>query len=494
MENSKALPTLGLALACAAFTFGLAVCAQAQTVTDFANFDGVDGARPFGQTVTQATNGRFYGATTYSGGASGIDGMGNVYELTPSGKLSNFYSFCSLANCADGANPIGTPILGSDGNLYGVTAFGGSDAAGTTGSGTVYKLTLEGKLTTLYAFCPTLPCSDGLNPNGIIQASDGNLYGATGGGGQFNDGTIFEITSTGEFKSLYSFCSLADCVDGGAPQAPPIQGNDGNFYGTTVAGGSENGGVFYELTASGTYTVLHNFCYLPRANCPEGATPGPIVQDASGNFFGTTYQGGSHAGNAYGFGTVFKITPANQFSVLQSFNILNAHPSWGVLLANDGNLYGSTQGSVVTGINNGTLFEITPENKFTELYAFGEAYPGSNVNTPFFQGTDGNLYGTTTYGGVVPYNYGTVFRLSNGLSPLVKTVPVRGTVGTSVLILGNHLTGSTSVTFNGVPAQFVVSKDSFIRAIVPAGATTGTVSVVTPSGTLNSNPQFVVTK
>jgi uncharacterized repeat protein (TIGR03803 family) len=494
MKTSKFQLTLGLVLACAAFTFSLAVRAQAQTVTNFANFDGVDGARPFGQTVMQATNGRLYGTTTYSGGASGIDGMGNVYELTPSGKLSNFYSFCSLANCADGANPFGTPILGSDGNLYGVTAFGGSDASGLNGAGTVYKLTLEGKLTTLYAFCPTLPCTDGVNPNGIIQASDGNLYGATGGGGQFGDGTIFEITSTGEFKSLYSFCSLVDCVDGRAPQEPPIQGNDGNFYGTTAVGGTEAGGVFYELTASGTYTVLHNFCSLPDENCPEGTTPGPIVQDASGNFFGTTYEGGSHAGNYKGFGTVFKITPANQFSVLQSFNILNAHPSWGVLLANDGNLYGSTQGSVVTGINNGTLFEITPENVFTELYAFGEEYPGSYVNTPLFQATDGNLYGTTTYGGSPRYNYGTVFRVSNGLSPLVETVPVRGTVGTSVLILGNNLTGSTSVTFNGASAEFTVESDSYIKATVPTGATTGVVSVVTPSGTLNSNPQFVVSK
>jgi uncharacterized repeat protein (TIGR03803 family) len=489
MKSFKPSSALTLALACVALTFNLTVTAQAQTVANFANFDGVDGARPFGQTVMQATNGRFYGTTPYMGAY----GVGNVYELTPSGKLTNFYSFCSLANCADGANPSGTPILGSDGNLYGVTSFGGNDAAGSNGSGTVYKLTLQGKLTTLYAFCPTLPCSDGQNPVGIIQGSDGNLYGAAGGG-KFNGGTIFEITSTGGFKSLYSFCSLADCVDGTAPKAPPIQGSDGNFYGTTFAGGSENGGVFYELTASGTYTVLHNFCYLTGENCPEGSLPNTIVQDASGNFFGTTSQGGSHAGNYEGFGTVFKITPANQFSVLQSFNILNAHPFWALLLANDGNLYGSTQGSVVTGLNTGTLFEITPENVYTELYEFGEGYPGSNVNTPLFQATDGNLYGTTTYGGILPYNYGTVFKVSNGLSPLVETVPVRGPVGTSVLILGNKLTGSTSVAFNGVEAKFTVGSDSYIKAKVPAGASTGVVSVVTPSRTLNSNPQFVVTK
>ena len=498
MKSSKALLALGLALVCAAFTISGAVRAPAQTVINFANFDGVDGNRPFGQTVMQATNGRFYGAT-FSGGAYG---MGNVYELTPSGKLSNVYSFCSLANCADGAYPLGTPILGNDGNLYGVTdsGGGGSNAVGSIGSGTVYKLTLDGKLTTLYAFCPSLPCSDGQSPSVVIQGSDGNFYGATSAGGNTGtgtygegEGTIFEITSTGEFKSLYTFCLLAGCLDGSYPGAF-IQGNDGNFYGTTGSGGTETGGVFYEFTASGTYTVLHNFCFLENENCPEGSQPTSIMQDASGNFFGTTFWGGSHAGHAQGFGTVFKITPENQFSVLQSFNILNPYPSWQLLLANDGNLYGSTQGSVVTGINNGTLFEITPEDAYTELYEFGEAYPGSYVNTPLFQATNGNLYGTTTYGGSPRYSYGTVFQVSNGLSPLVETVPVAGKVGQSIIILGNGLPGSTRVTFNGVAAEFTVESDTYIKAIVPSGATTGIVSVNTPSGRLNSNPQFVVTK
>ena len=480
---------LALALACTAFTFNLAVCAGAQTVTDFANFNGVNGHLAQGQTIVQATNGRFYG-TTASGGAYG---KGNMYELTPGGKLSNFYSFCSLANCADGSEPSASPILGSDGNLYGVTSGGGSDAVYPYGSGTVFKMSLDGKITTLYTFCPTAPCIDGSTPTGILQASDGNLYGSTYFGGSTNAGTIFQLTPSGEFKSLHSFCSVAKCADGQSPNFPPIQGNDGNFYGTGYDGGS-GGGVFYELTASGTYTVLYDFCDTNFGDCASGSLPNPIVQDASGNFFGTTYEGGSHAGNAYGFGTVFKITLANQFSVLQSFNILNAHPSWGVLLANDGNLYGSTQGSVPAGINNGTLFEITPEDAYTELYEFGDAYPGSYVNTPLFQATNGNLYGTTTYGGSPRYSYGTVFQVSNGLSPLVETVPVRGPVGTSVLILGNNLTGSTSVAFNGVEAKFTVESESYIKATVPAGATTGVVSVVTPSGTLNGNPEFVVSQ
>jgi uncharacterized protein (TIGR03437 family) len=134
---------------------------------------------------------------------------------------------------------------------------------------------------------------------------------------------------------------------------------------------------------------------------------------------------------------------------------------------------------------------MTPAGSYTTLYSFGsqgyDPYSG-----PLVQGTNGEIYGTTLYSEVG--DGGTIFSLDNGLSPLVETAPVAGPVGKSVLILGNGLTGSTSVTFNGVEAAFTVESDTYIKATVPTGATTGTVSVVTPSGTLNSNPQFVVTK
>ena len=484
MKGSRSSLTLGLALACAAFTLCLAVGAQAQTVTDVANFDGVNGHLPQGQTVIQATNGRYYGTTA----VGGTHGMGNIYELTPGGKLSNFYSFCSLANCADGAQPAASPILGADGNLYGTTAGGGSDALYPNGSGTVYKMTLDGEITTLYTFCATAPCTDGSTPTGMIQASDGSLYGSTYFGGSANAGTIFQITPTGEFKSLYSFCSRAKCADGQSPNFPPIQGNDGNLYGTMYDGGS-GGGVFYELTTSGTYKVLYVFCNSNSGDCPTGSLPNPIVQDASGNFFGTTDDGGSR-----GFGVAFEITTADQYTVLENFNFATTYNYEGLTLANDGNLYGTTL-FAANGTNEGTVIEITPEGATKELYVFSNgSLSGYDPWSPLFQATDGNLYGTTNYGGGGKGYYGTVFKLSNGLSPLVKTVPVRGSVGASVIILGNNLTGSTSVTFNDVEAEFTVESESYIKATVPAGATTGVVSVVTPSGTLNSNPQFVVAK
>jgi uncharacterized repeat protein (TIGR03803 family) len=159
-------------------------------------------------------------------------------------------------------------------------------------------------------------------------------------------------------------------------------------------------------------------------------------------------------------------------------------------LANDGNFYGITaEGGPA---NAGTIFEITAAGTFRTLYTFAPPY-GDEPAGPLLQGTNGNLYGTTPSNpGYDPL--GTVFELSNGLGQSVRTAPGAGEVGKTVLILGNGLTGSTSVTFHGVEAPFTVESDTYIKATVPTGATTGTVSVVTLSGTLNSNPQFVVTK
>jgi uncharacterized repeat protein (TIGR03803 family) len=299
MKRSQCPLALGLALACAAITFGAAVCAQAQTFTDLAYFNGNNGQAPLGS-VIQATDGNFYGITM----SGGTYGYGNVFQLTPAETLSSIYSFCSQANCADGLNPRSGPILGSDGNLYGVTYFGGN----STSAGTFYKMTISGKITTLYSFCPTSPCADGQGPNGVVQASNGNFYGTTYTCAKSCGGTIFEITSAGNFKLLYRFCSRANCVDGANPTFPPIQASNGNFYGTTFWGGADGGGVVYEMTPAGTYKVLYNFCSF---GCRGGSNPTSIAQDANGNLFGTTNSGGS-----YGLGNIFEITTTNQYIVL----------------------------------------------------------------------------------------------------------------------------------------------------------------------------------
>jgi uncharacterized repeat protein (TIGR03803 family) len=466
-----------LVLASLALTLSLAVRARAQTLTYLADFDGTNGYQPFGS-VTQATDGNFYGTTAFGG-----KGYGNVFRMTPSGEVTSLYNFCSRANCTDGATPDTSPILGSDGNLYGVTLAGGHILAGGGGNGVFYRLTLAGQFTVLHDFCSSDGCPDGGNPPGIMQASDGNFYGVAGTEG---GGIIFKISPSGKFKTIYTFCSQTNCVDGSGGDSPPIQGRDGNFYGTAASGGTQGGGVFYKLTAAGAYQVLFNFCN-PDKNCPDGSIPNTIVQDSKGNFFGTTIVGA----------VVFEFTSTGEYKVLHNLSLPGeAQP---LTLASDGNLYGMAGGGdpLDGGDGPGGIFEISPAGIFTQLYVFcgcGDPVTGYNPEGQLFQGTDGNFYGTTIFGGVSKESYGTVFKLSNGLSPLVETVPVRGSVGTHVIILGNGLTGSTSVTFNGKEAAFTVESDTYIKATVPNGATTGTVSVVTPSGKLNSNPQFVVTK
>ncbi len=472
MKNSKSRFTLGFVLACAAITFSLAVCAHAQTVTFVYDFHA-SGQQSSALSVIQGTDGNLYGVA-----AGGAYNQGQIFQMTPTGELTTIYSFCSQPNCADGEGQEPMPILGSDGNLYGVATFGGN----ATGSGTFYKLTPAGQFTKLYTFCSAPGCADGQWPHGFIQGRDGNFYGTTESGGANNSGALYQLSPSGGFKVLYSFCSLPKCIDGGTSNI--IQGIDGKFYGT-AGKGTLGGGYLYQIARDGSFNMLYNFCLYTDVNCTSGSYPSPLVQDAKGNFFGTTAYGGVNGG-----GTVFEITPNYQFHMLHGFGVHNqaSDPIFGITLANDGNLYGT---SVDYGYDGGRLFEVTPKGVYTELYSFQCCY--DPFWKPPFQATNGLLYGTTLYGPGTCC-YGTIFSLENGISPLVETVPVAGKVGQSVLILGNGLTGSTSVTFNGVAAKFTVESDTYIKVAVPKGATTGIVSVATPSGTLNSNPQFVVTK
>src|SRR5882672_505803 len=218
MKAFKSQFTLGLALAWAAVTLSMAVSAQAQTVTFVAQFQGNQASAI---SVIQGTDGNFYGAA-----AGGIYHQSQIFRMTPSGGLSTLYSFCSQPNCADGGEQAPMPILGSDGNLYGVATFGGN----ATGSGTFYKLTLAGQFTKLYTFCSAPGCADGQWPHGFIQGRDGNFYGTTESGGANNSVAPYQLRPSGGFKVLYSFCSLPKCIDGGTSNI--IHGIDVKFYGT----------------------------------------------------------------------------------------------------------------------------------------------------------------------------------------------------------------------------------------------------------------------
>jgi uncharacterized repeat protein (TIGR03803 family) len=217
------------------------------TVTTIYNFCSLpncaDGLLPTTPLV-QGTDGNLYGAT------SQFDTFpATIFKITTSGKLTTLYTFCEQQGCTSGDAP-NALLLGTDGNFYGITSRGG--ASGPNGLGTVFKMTPGGTLSTLYSFCSVGSCLDGADPGGgLVEGTDGNLYGTTSEGGQYGSGTlggtIFKITPQGSLTTLYSFCAQQpNCADGTDPFGPPTQGTDGNFYGTT-SGGNVGSGTLYKL-------------------------------------------------------------------------------------------------------------------------------------------------------------------------------------------------------------------------------------------------------
>jgi len=461
---------------------------RAQTFTNLADFNGNNGKYPEGA-VIQGFDGNFYG-TTNQGGANDA---GIVFKMSPAGKLKTLYSFCSLAQCADGSEPQGALVLATNGMFYGVTASGGD--SGRNGVGTIFAITAAGKLTTLHNFEYD---SEGATPlAGLIQAANGNFYGTTQAGG-VGSGTIFEISATGKFTSLYSFCSLGDCADGMAPNTSLVQGTDGNFYGTTPLGGNgsdcsfslfHNGcGTVFRITPAGKLTTLYNFCSMP--NCADGSQPqSSLIQATDGSFYGITEFGGANL-NIYGSGTVFKITPAGKLTTLYKFCTVTGcpdgeDPKAPLVQATDGNFYGTTIAGGAAGL--GTLFEVTPAGALTTLDSVCSTSPCFPLG--LLQATSGTFYGTTADGG---NGYGNVFSLATGLGPFVSFVRSAAKVGQQFGILGQGFAGTTSVSLNGIPATFTVKAGTLLIATVPAGATTGYVTVTTPSGVLTSNVPFRV--
>ena len=459
------------------------VSSSAQTFTTLLNFAGANGAAPYAGLV-QGTDGSFYG-TTQNGGANGFSGT--VFKITPEGKLTTLYNFCSQALCSDGSYPEGTLVQATNGKFYGTTFYGGfTDSSCQPGCGTVFEITAAGELTTLYTFCKQ-SCSDGARPMaGLIQANDGDLYGTASEGGANSSGTVFKITPEGKLTTLYSFCVLAGCADGSAPMAELIQARDGNFYGTTFGGGSNGiSGTVFRITANGKLTTLHSFDGGADGEFPYAG----LVQATDGNFYGTTNDGGMY------YGTVFKITPTGKLTTLASFCPQpwlgcpnGAFPTAGLVQGTDGNFYGTTtnfSGSKTLA----TVFRVSFKGKFNLLHQFDGA-DGALPYAGLIQATNGNFYGTTYGGG--RRGDGGVFGLDVGLGPFVEIRPTSGKAGTSVIVLGNNLRDSTSVTFNGTSATFTVISNTEIRATVPPAATTGSISVTTLAGTLSSNVFFLV--
>jgi len=467
-----------------------AIPSPAQTFNTLLSFNGSDGEFPTRAPLVQGLDGNLYG-TTYGGGANG---NGTVFKITPAGTLTTLYSFCSQTSCTDGANPEAGLVLATNGYFYGTTFSGGiSNCAFGSSCGTVFKITPSGTLTTLHSFDQT----DGGNPGTLVQAGNGSFYGITfGGGGSIKCtggcGTVFQITPAGNLSTLYSFCSQTNCTDGSFPTGL-VQGSSGNFYGTTESGGSSTNCIFgsscgtvFKITPRGTLTTLHSF------DGTDGDDPeAGLVQGTDGNFYGTTISGGTNSD-----GTVFKITPSGTLTTLHSFSGTDGDsPNAMLVQGTDGNFYGATSVGGSNSCSNGcgTVFEITPSGTLTTLHSFDGT--DGNASAGLVQDTNGTFYGTTESGGSsrnCSGGCGTVYSLSVALNPFVGTLPTSGKVGTTVKILGQNLMGTTGVSFNGTAATFTVVSNSYIKASVPNGATTGFVTVTTPSATLKSNKKFRV--
>ena len=465
------------------FWAAVAVAAPATTFNTLVSFHGTNGDEPEFVTLVQGTDGNLYGTTSFGG----TNGEGTVFKITPAGTLTTLYSFCSQTGCTDGFNPYAGLVQATNGNFYGTTGSGGANGFG----GTVFEITPAGTLTTLYSFCSQPSCTDGELPEArLVEATNGVLYGTTLDGGAYGVGTVFKITTTGKLTTVYSFCSQPGCTDGYDPYAGLVQATNGNLYGTTGSGGDNASGTIFEITPAGKLTTLYSFC--SQTNCSDGTFPhAGLVQGSSGNLYGTTEYGG-----ASNDGTVFKITLAGKLTTLYSFCSQTSctdgeFPQDGLVQATSGNFYGTAEGGGAS--NDGTIFEITPAGKLTTVYSFCSQASCTDGSLPFgglAQATSGEFYGTTHGGGA--NGDGTVFSLSVRLGPFVETLPGAAAVGAEVQILGTNLHGATAVTFNGTPATFTVRSASLIMTHVPTGATTGTVQVTLPSGTLSSNVAFRV--
>ena len=359
--------------------------------------------------------------------------------------------------------PSAALVQGSDGNFYGTTEYGG-----TNGLGTVFQATTNGTLTTLVSFNGT----NGSYPfAGLVQGSDGNFYGTTEyGGTNGNHGTVFQMTPAGALTTLVSF----NGTNGSYPTAALVQGSDGNFYGTTQSGGASGMGTVFEITSSGVLTTLVSF------NNTDGSVPlAGLVQGTNGNFYGTTFQGGDLSidglFNNSGAGTVFEMTPAGVLTTLVVFNGYNgANPAGGLVQGTNGNLYGTTSigGNVNfnAGWGFGTVFKMTPGGALTTLVSFSLTN-GYNPTAGLAQGSDGNFYGTTDGGG------------AGGSGAVFKMTPA------GVL--------TTRVSFNGAngnspQAALVQGSDGNFYGTTEYGGTNrlGTVFQVTTNGTLTTLVSF----
>ncbi len=392
---------------------------SAVTYTSLIEFTVTNGS--LGGGLFRGSEGKLYGTTS---GGLGIYSNGTIFSVTTNGLLTTLFLF----NGTNGSSPRGNVVQGSDGAFYGATAHGGSNDVGT-----VYKFTTNGVLTTLVEFNNT----NGAYPaRGLCLGNDGAFYGTTAGGGtnhgDYNGGagTIFRITTDGTFTSLFSFNN----TNGNQPVATLTLASDGNFYGTTYGGGatfssnSDGNGTVFKFALDGKLTTLFSF------NSNNGAEPqAGMIQGKDGALYGTTAEGGT-----YGCGTIFKISTNGDFSSLFSFAGTNGATLFdGLVEGSDGAFYGMASGGGTGygfGLGAGTIYRLTTNGAFSKLFDFNNANGYLPLGTLMPAG-NGVYYGTASQGGT--YNEGAIFRFSV-CPPVSATIQANNTILLSWMALNGR--------------------------------------------------------
>jgi len=364
--------------------------------------------------LVRDAEGNLYGATSLGGNMSGncseLQGCGVVFELSAKGKFRVLHTF----DFSDGAVP-NKLIYDGTGNLYG-TAAGGNSACQNQGCGVIFKLTTDGDFTLLYRFAGG---SDGSNPNGLTMGAKGNLYGTTEGSISSDEeyGEVFELNTSGQFGVLYSFNGT---TDGNSP-AGVIQDSQGNLYGTTVGGGDTSCilhkgsgcGLVYRLDTSGKETVLYSF-----KGRSDGAFPNsPLIIDKAGNLYGTASLGGYEKGICHlpdspvGCGTVFKIDTAGAFSALVKFDSTDGNYPGPLTEESDGTTFGTTVlGGKGCCEGGGVVYKLEASGKESVVYEDFNQKSGGQWPIKVVKDGEGNLYGATVFGGAS--DRGVIFELT----------------------------------------------------------------------------------
>jgi uncharacterized repeat protein (TIGR03803 family) len=462
--------------------------------TDLWQFDGTNGASPIAG-LTLASDGNFYGTT-----ASGGKGYGTVFRFTPPASFTVLHVF----NYTDGDTPESAPVEAKDGNLYGATY-----------SGTTYRIKLPAG-----TFKQLPNNTPGFTVDPLLLASDGNLYGTTfnGGPGGSGPGTVFRMTTSGAIKVIHNFTGTG--TDGAFPVSLLIQAADGNLYGTTHDGGANNSGEVFKLTLAGSFTTLHSFDVYTgsfKLNNDGGGPVAGLLAASDGNLYGANSLGGT-----LGNGTLFRITTGGSFTKLYDFGTefeSGPQPLATLVRHTNGTYYGVADGSSSSG--SGDFYSLTPTTKIPILIVEGPVWlkPGqpveilgnnlNEVSTITFAGIQAQFQpGSNTYlvaevpsaavDGLIVATLATGQQIQSAggmrILPVITNLdPSSGHVGAQVNIAGGGFAGAKKVTFGGVKAtSFTVSSPTLIQAIVPTGAKTGKVSVVTPNGTAISKITFTV--